>query len=126
MYKDRNSPLKAGPVWDFDWGTFHPNYIRQHSVKSALYYRQLFRDNTFVATVKERWQLLKPQFKTVVEFIEAEAQRLEVSNESNIAMWPISERINGDETLSYREAIEQMKNTYSEKLNWLDKQIENL
>ncbi|MBE6307100.1 MAG: hypothetical protein E7084_05535 [Bacteroidales bacterium] len=126
MYKDRNSPLKAGPVWDFDWGTFHPNYIRQHSVKSALYYRQLFRDNTFVATVKERWQLLKPQFKTVVEFIEAEAQRLEVSNESNIAMWPISERINGDETLGYREAIEQMKNTYSEKLNWLDKQIENL
>ena len=23
-YKDRGDKLKAGPVWDFDWGTFVP------------------------------------------------------------------------------------------------------
>ena len=126
MYKDRNDVLKAGPVWDFDWGTFTPDYSAQYSCMSAIYYQALFNDREFVTLLKERWALLKPQFETIPATIRKESDRLQVSNKINIAMWPISERINNDETLTYSEAIERMIEAYNLKLQWLDEAINKL
>ena len=126
MYKDRNDVLKAGPVWDFDWGTFTPDYSAQYSCMSAIYYQALFNDSEFVSLLKERWALLKPQFETIPTTIRQESDRLQVSNKINIAMWPISERINNDETLTYSEAIERMIEAYNLKLQWLDDTINGL
>ena len=97
MYKDRNDVLRAGPVWDFDWGTFTPDRSAEYScMEGPLYYEQLFKHAEFIAQLKERWTLLKPQFETVPAYIQAESLKIEVSNNINIEMWPISERINGD------------------------------
>jgi hypothetical protein len=42
MHKDRLGKLIAGPVWDFDWGTFKPNVTRFLD-NTAIYYSALFR-----------------------------------------------------------------------------------
>ena len=127
MYKDCNDVLKAGPVWDFDWGTFTPDRSAEFSsMEEAIYYEQLFKDSEFVALLKERWTLLKPKFETVPEYIQSESLKLETSNKVNIELWPISERINGDETLSYNETIARMIEAYNKKLQWLDNIIGTL
>ena len=127
MYKEMNDVLRAGPVWDFDWGTFTPDRSAEFScMEGPLYYEQLFKDATFTTRLKERWSLLKPQFETVPTYINAESVSIEISNKINIAMWPISERINGDETMTYTEAVARMIEAYNLKLQWLDDTINSL
>lgn len=124
MVKDKLGKLKAGPAWDFDWGTFTPgNYF---VVKNALYYSRLFLNATFVARVKERWALLKPEFEKISAFIESEGERISHSEKMNHIMWPINGTTNGDESMTHEEAVQRMKSAYEAKLQWLNDAIGNL
>lgn len=126
MHKDRGGVLKAGPVWDFDWETFVPYKTTTFATKEALYYKRLFEDRSFVARVKERWEMFKPRFEGVVQFIDSEASRLAVSGGLNDTMWKITMVVNGDEDLSYSAAVTRLKNTYAQKVRWLDEQIKGM
>lgn len=124
MFKDKNGKLKAGPVWDFDWGTFRPG--ANFMIKGALYYPRLFQNDTFVNRVKERWALLKPKFHNISVFIENESKKISQSEKMNHAMWPITQKVNGDENMTFWEAIQRMKAAYEEKLKWLDDAINKM
>lgn len=124
MYKDKGDKLFAGPAWDFDWGTFRPG--AGFTVKGALYYPRLFQNATFIARVKERWTLLKPEFDKISAFIESEAQRISQSEKMNHSMWPITQTVNGDENMTFEEAVQRMKSSYEEKLQWLDLAISKM
>ena len=126
MHKDRLGKLTAGPVWDFDWNTFTPGTSNIYRIKSAIYYDRLFDDPQFVTLVKSRWSVLKPKFETIPDYIKKTAAEIEVSNNINIKMWPISSTVNGDEKMTYEESIERMVSAYTEKLKWMDSQISNM
>ena len=125
MHKDRSNKLFAGPVWDFDYGTFRPDaYYRS---KNALYYPRLFQNSTFVTRVKERWALLKPEFDKIAAFIENEGERIKHSEKMNHIMWPITHQpVNGDESMTFEEAVQRMKTAYATKLKWMDVEIRNM
>lgn len=121
MHKDRLGKLTAGPVWDFDWGTFTPgDYF---VIKNAIYYGRLFNDPEFVSLVKKRWTILKPKFELIPDYIRSTATQIKVSNNINNQLWPISTSVNGDEKMSFEEAIERMISAYTSKLQWLNTQI---
>lgn len=124
MVKDKLGKLKAGPAWDFDWGTFRPG--AGFTVKGALYYPRLFQNTTFVSRVKERWALLKPEFDKISAFIESEAEQIKHSEIMNQSMWPITQTVNGDESMTFEEAVSRMKAAYEEKLQWLNNAISTL
>ncbi len=126
FHKDADGPLVAGPVWDFDWETFVPYKNNVWCDTEALYLGRLFQDEAFVARVKERWALLKPRFDTVPSYIQSLAKRLTPSAAINLKMWPITEKVNGDEELSFALAVTRMINAYEGKLYWLNKHIEEL
>lgn len=126
MHKDRGGLLKAGPVWDFDWETFVPYKSGGFVVSGAIYYGYLFKDDAFVARVKERWALLKPALEGVGEFISSEADRIAPAVEENIRLWPIDVTVNQDEQLSFADAVRRMRTSYENKLRWLGKQIEGM
>ena len=121
MHKDTAGKLKAGPVWDFDWGTF----VRSgFEVKSALYYERLFSDPVFVARVKELWTLRYHGFLSVANVIAEKAVELENSAMLNTALWPLlNQVVNGDEQMSYKDAVNRMQTRYTTKFYWLDWQI---
>lgn len=121
MHKDRGGVLKAGPVWDFDWGTYTPG--TSYTVKNAIYYGRLFSDPAFVTIVKDRWAVLKPQFDAIGTYIRTTAAKIKVSNNINIGLWPISSSVNGDETMSFDAAVDRMVDAYEAKLAWLNTQI---
>ena len=124
MYKDKGGKLFAGPAWDFDWGTFRPG--TGYTVKHALYYPRLFQNTIFVARVKERWALLKPNFDKISAFIESEAAIIASSEKMNHIMWPITQAVNGDESMTFEDAVQRMKSAYEQKLQWLDEAINNM
>ena len=111
----------TGPAWDFDWGTFRPESRSSFLVKNAIWYCSLFNDPAFVQLVKSRWALLKPKFETVDAFIAAEAELINISDSVNATMWPICQNTNGDEFMSFDDAIERMRSAYRAKLQWLDR-----
>jgi hypothetical protein len=56
--------------------------------------------------------------------IRSEAKQLRYSERFNHSLWPIdSSNINGDEFLTFNEAVERMISAYENKLTWFDQQI---
>lgn len=123
FHKDLGGKMVAGPVWDFDWGTFTSYATNYFAVKETVYYNKLFKDEEFVKLVKERWTLLKPRFESISDYIDGLKVQLAKSDEINAAMWPIGQVVNGDEQQSFSDAVDMLKSAYNAKLSWLDSQI---
>jgi pyruvate-formate lyase-activating enzyme len=102
-------------AWDFDYGTFNPDY-RYFNVKSSLWYPYLFKYPEFTAAMKARWAEVEEIFKGMDEYIVTIAEKVRESNEINLAMWPISSSVNGDESMTYDDAIATMRAAYQNRL----------
>jgi len=125
MYKDPLGKLTAGPVWDFDY-SFNRWQPNRFMVKDAIYYGRLFEDPAFVSIVKERWTLLKPRFEAIPDHIRSVASAIRISNDINIALWPISAGWNYDDGLPFDAAVEELIETYNSKFIWLDARISEM
>lgn len=122
-HKDINGKMVAGPVWDFDWGSF---VYGSWAAKGSLYYPQLFKDAEFVKTVKSKWAEQKSLYEEMTGYIESQGEYLSHSDEMNIALWPISSTANGDESMSYSDAVNRMLTRYKARIEWLDSKINSL
>ena len=125
MYKKRSGKLYAGPVWDFDWGTFSSNYT-DPIITESLWYGYLFKYPEFKTAVKQRWNEVKSSCESIDQYISEIAAQIKDSNEANIKMWPIDGTTNGDENLSFDKAIERMKESYKTRLRVMDNFISGL
>lgn len=125
IHKDKGGKLVAGPVWDFDWGTFIPQERYVYDALGEKYYlNRLFKDMSFRRLIKARWANYREALATIPEYIDALSATLVASDRINIGMWPISRETNEDNTLSYTEAVEKLKSAYIGKYNWLDENIQ--
>jgi hypothetical protein len=109
MYMDGDGKLSAGPVWDFDRGTFQNQelantgnyantnrikpddewmYWRKSSSESYIWYSQLAADPTFQQAVKDRWANMYPYLKMIEGQIREYGSQLKASWGYNNAMWP--------------------------------------
>lgn len=95
-----------------------------------MWYPLLFKDTNFRAKVQERWAVIYPQLLSVVAQIDEFAALNKVSEQFNYAMWPlvglknsVGSAFNGDEDMSFDEAIATMKQAYTERLEWMNSSI---
>lgn len=122
MYKDRGGRLHAGPVWDFDWGTFSYNVSTSAKgrlyLTGALWYGRLLKDPEMRSLAKERWAEIYPRLVDLLDFIDRESCYLTLSAQRNFALWNPQDTggVNGDETLPWNEAVARMRSIYSERL----------
>jgi len=130
--------IKAGPLWDFDWGTL--SYNCHSAARSSLinsggvWYVQLLQNPEFVAVLKQRWIALKPSLETVPAYIDSTKSQLTASASKNFLLWNPAEDsnfnngniINGDENLTFASAVNRLKTIYSERLTTLNTIIPNL
>lgn len=122
MHKDRNGKLAAGPVWDFDWATFIPNR-NNFGITISIWYDKLFEDPAFKASVKARWKTLKPRFESVIPFIDAQAAYIRQSAIVDGNMWPITMTVNGDEKMTFDNAVLRLREAYAQRIITLDRLI---
>lgn len=104
-----------------------PDYIND---QPYMWYPLLFKDANFRARVQERWVVIYPQLLNVVDKIDEFAAQNKVSEQYNSAMWPlvslknsVGSAFNGDEDMSFDEAIATMKQAYTERLEWMNSSI---
>lgn len=95
-----------------------------------MWYPLLFKDANFRVRVQERWAVIYPQLLNVVDKIDEFAAQNKVSDLYNYAMWPLASlknsvgsAFNGDEDMSFDEAIATMKQAYTERLEWMNSSI---
>lgn len=143
MYYGKDGKMHAGPVWDFDWGTFVLGQTSGLLIENSLFYGKpgtysgFFQDPTFVATLKTRWSDLKPKFKELSGDIETLAAKIKVNDAEKINhdMWPIKTGVdpftglaytssavtaNGDQNLSFDAAVERMKQSITQRITAID------
>lgn len=125
MYKERDGKLYAGPLWDFDWGTFTPD-VNRAIIVNTIWYGYLFRYAEFKTAVKKRWGEVKSIYESVSVYLDEQAETLRESNEVNINMWPITQVVNGDESMSYDQAITRMKDSFNHRISSIDTYIRAL
>lgn len=95
-----------------------------------MWYPLLFKDENFRTRVQERWVVIYPQLLNITAKIDEFAAQNKVSDQYNYAMWPLTSlknsvgsAFNGDEDMSFEEAIATMKQAYIDRLNWMNTQI---
>lgn len=96
-----------------------------------MWYPLLFKDAAFRSKVQERWNSIYPVLLQVLDEIDRLAEQNRVSDRFNSAMWPttrdlkntVGAAFNGDEEMSFDEAIQSMKKAYADRLEWMNTQI---
>lgn len=114
-YNGGSDKLHAGPVWDFDRGTFqnpekakamgssrvkdYNSFLSSNSKitssggykenqQPCLWYPLLMNDPEFVTMVKARWAVLYPYLLNVANFIRSTAEANALSWQYDSTMWP--------------------------------------
>jgi hypothetical protein len=135
MHKDRGGKLVAGPCWDFDWGVLSYRTSPQGKTglinRDAIWYARLFQDPAFAEKVKKRYLELLPQLETIPDYMESLRLLLSESAKYNFRLWnPADDAsqnggriINGDENMSFDEAVELLKENYKIRLSVMSRQL---
>lgn len=127
LHKDRGGKIVAGPVWDFDWGTFSYNVSAGAQwglfIQWAWWYGRLFEDLAFRTLAAERWRVLKPKFLTALDYIDGQQEYIAQSAAANFAIWRMTTDINGDERLSFEAAVARLRKILSERIEVIDREV---
>ena len=127
MHKDRGGKLMTGPLWDFDYHGFVPTLSHQWAgVTKTVYYPALIKDEKFRARMMELWERDKEKFAGFAAYVDEMAEKIRISEEVNHELWPISNRENGDETMTFQQAVNRIKEGFSLKLDWMDSNLGKL
>lgn len=145
MFMDGDGKLCAGPVWDFDRGTFqnttnaksqgnsdrikpYGEWMYRRSAETYIWYKQLSKDATFQQRVQERWTAIYPYLQNVENTIEAYREPLRASFGVDSAMWPTDKSSvqahksgfsdwSGDENINdWDDLIDNFKAVYKDRL----------
>ena len=129
MHKDRNGKLVAGPCWDFDWGVLSYNtspHARTGLVNgNAIWYARLRQDPAFETKLKARFDELLPKLETIPAYMDECEKLLTESARLNFALWNPAQdgMINGDENMSFHNAVARLKSIYQERLQVIPKNL---
>ena len=89
----------------------------------------MLKDPAFVARLKERWNELMPELSKITDFIEEQAIVLDKAQKRNFNKWDINASVDWvkfPSLGSYEKEVDYLKYFYSERLGWLDKEIDSL
>jgi hypothetical protein len=138
-YKERDAPITAGPLWDFNLtlGMGFGNNLNpvgwqfeERNVASD-WFRILGSDPAFLAQVSARWQELRQTLlsqERLEQRIAALAAPLESASERDFARWPVADvaeqgffELPSEPT--WAGQLQAMRDWLGERLAWLDSQL---
>ncbi|MBQ8500557.1 MAG: CotH kinase family protein [Bacteroidales bacterium] len=142
---ERGGKMEMYHLWDFDLTLGNCGYfdgrvgngpegfwIRDFNSKGVYgkgWFHRLFEDPAFIDAVQKRWNELMPEFEKIPEFIDDQAFRLEPARKRNFEKWNINESVdwvNFPSLGSYEKELEYLKDFYSDRLEWLDTELNRL
>lgn len=137
MYYDPSDGLlHAGPIWDFDLGTYrydfndsglYYNKSTHFIIANSIWYCKLLQNTAFQNRVIERWAIIKPLLETMVEQIPTLTSYLATSAEYNWTMWnyQLEEIGLGEESESFNSVANTVYSNTKSRINDLNTLITN-
>ena len=143
LVKRKGGKLEFYHVWDFDLALGNCNYIGGHAQVSAGpegwfimnhsqegintgWYYYLFKGPKFKAVVKRIWQESYARLQTVPDFIDEKYVQIAGSAGRNFTRWPILDTYVWPNIVwlgDHKLEVEYMKDFYSKRLEWMNKEI---
>ena len=129
MWKERGGKIHAGPVWDFDYFTFHPYYKNMLINTNAVWNNRIINDPANRAAIKARWMASRSKYETILEEIDRQYALVKESAEYDAVMWPIdplfyvpniNQDPNREKDLTVDQSVERMKTYYKAKFEYMD------
>jgi spore coat protein CotH len=135
--KERGKKMEMYHLWDFDLTLGNCGYFwdgvgngpENFWIKLDKWFPHLFNDPAFVRKVQNRWNELMPEFSRIPDFIDEQALYLDKAQERNFKVWSIWESVDWvyfPSLGSYEKEVEYLKEFYTERLQWLDRELNNL
>jgi hypothetical protein len=126
--------LKMGPIWDYDISLGNINYNGNETtdgfwIKNVKWYSRLFEDPNFVAKVKSRFNFFYNNRNLFQEHIDLKSSYLKESQERNFYKWPILGTYVWPNYVffsTYDEEVIYLKEWLSERLEWLNDNLNEL
>lgn len=135
----RNGKITQPTVWDFDIAFGNANHIVDEGATSrgwdgwyiktcSPWFDQFFKDPAFVSALKTKWNALKPQLDQLPQFIDKNTELLQNAQKRNFNKWNIHEIEwpNYTDRGSYEGEISFLKEFVVKRLEWLDREINQL
>lgn len=114
------SILADDPFWPWE----NPDYTND---RPYMWYPLLFKSETFRTAVTRRWPTIYSNLLNISDFISKVGEENRISEKYNSEMWPlvniksgVGSAFNGDEEMTYDEAIESVRKFYTERLSWMN------
>ena len=98
-------------------------------IKIDKWFPYLFADPAFVDRVQKRWNELMPEFEKIPEFIDDQALTLAKAQERNFQVWSIWDSVDWvkfPSLGSYEKEVDYLKEFYTKRLQWLDRELNKL
>lgn len=143
--KERGKKMEMYHLWDFDLTLGNCGYFpwevgngpenfwiknyRSNSTYGGGWYWNLFQDPEFVDAVQQRWNELFPQLQTIPQFIDNQALLIEDARINNFQKWKITESVDWvmfPSLGSYEKELDYLKTFYTERVEWLNTEINKL
>lgn len=146
MHKDRDGPLAAGPVWDWnvsfggttDWNTENTaGWL--HEQVGPFWFDRMFEGDAFRQAWIDRWTAVRADVLAtdrLVADVDATAALLEEAQQRNFARWPILGEVieelphlnpaGYDERDTYAKEVDYLRGWLVERLEWIDANLDQL
>ena len=143
MYKDKSSPLKMGPIWDFDLSLGNPGHLGDDLRQPTGWYTSLYFKNiwyhylmqypSFKENLKTRWnEIYNNQIQDLLGNVYPSANSIAKSRYLNFIRWDVigswEDWYTAPEILeadTYQKQLEFLYNYLYIRIEWLNQEINN-
>ncbi|ANI90160.1 hypothetical protein A9P82_13220 [Arachidicoccus ginsenosidimutans] len=136
LYKDRNSLLNMGPVWDFDIAIGNTDDNNNGNaegwwIRNQAWFSRLFQDSSFTEVTIAEWQSIRDSLNSLNNTIDSMTDYLHQSEVENFKKWDTMNQsfapLGATEIAgSYDGEITYMKDWLSERITWIDDNLQTL
>ena len=135
LYKDKDSLLNMGPVWDFDIAfgntTFNSNQNPQGWwIANQTWFNRLLQDSAFTNIVISQWKTMRNSLNSLNGIINNMAANLQQSEIQNFKVWSITASLpqgfSSETAGSYQGEINFLENWITQRLSWVDANLQSL
>ena len=126
--------LKMGPIWDFDIAFGNINYNNNEKidgfwVKNSIWIERLFQDRAFVEKVKNRYNFFYSNKEKLISKSNYYSNQIKSARERNESIWNILGKYVWPNYVyynSFNEEQEYLNNWISDRMDWLNVEINKL
>lgn len=127
----KDSPIKMGPVWDFDLGYGNSRDVKNIPenwlIRNYGWNRFLFKNKDYKIQVRDFWKINRQSFIATLDSIDSMSKNLDRASSNEFKRWPVLKNDSdfpfNQKYDSYQDAVTALKTWIKKRIQWIDDSI---